>query len=105
MFQRQERGPEWLDRGLSPTNFQGEPSTVKRETYHVTADGEGGCRVKAEGGARAASTHRNKANAVQNDKDLAKAQPQPSGQIVIHGRDGEIHAEHTYGKDSHPPKG
>lgn len=76
---------------------------ANRKTYHVTADGEGGWRVKADGGYRASSTHENKADAVQSAKDLAKAQP--LGQVVIHGRDGKIQTEHTYGKDPHPPKG
>ena len=76
---------------------------AKRKTYHVTADGDGGWRVKATGGARASSTHENKTDAVQSAKDLAKGQP--LGQIVIHRKDGQIQTEHTYGKDPHPPKG
>lgn len=74
-----------------------------RKTYHVTADGEGGWRVKAEGASRASSTHDNKVDAVQNAKDLAKSQP--LGQVVIHRGDGKIQTEHTYGKDPYPPKG
>ncbi|MFP4106355.1 MAG: DUF2188 domain-containing protein [Phycisphaerae bacterium] len=75
----------------------------KRKAYHVTSDGNGGWRVKAEGVARASSTHENKADAVQIAKDLARAQP--LGQVVIHRGDGQIQTEHTYGKDPHPPKG
>ena len=76
---------------------------AKRKTYHVTSDGDGSWRVKAKGAARASSTHENKTDAVQNARDLAKAQPK--GQIVIHRKDGQIQTEHTYGKDPHPPKG
>lgn len=76
---------------------------ANRKTYHVTHDGDGGWKVKAEGSSRASSTHDNKAEAVQSAKELAKAQP--LGQIVIHGRDGKIQTEHTYRKDPYPPKG
>jgi len=76
---------------------------ASRKTYHVTSDGEGGWRVKGEGASRASSTHEDKVDAVQSAKDLAKAQP--LGQIVIHGKDGKIQTEHTYGKDPYPPKG
>jgi|GEM_PF-1164631 len=75
---------------------------ANRKTYHVTSDGEGGWRVKAESASRASSTHENKADAVENAKDLAKAQP--LGRIVIHGMDGKIQTEHTYGKDPYPPR-
>jgi len=76
---------------------------ANRKTYHVTADGEGGWRVKAEGASRASSTHENKAEAVGSAKDLAKSQP--LGQVVIHREDGKIQTEYTYGKDPYPPKG
>jgi hypothetical protein len=80
-----------------------EPKIAERKTRHVTADGEGGWRVKAEGEARASSTHENKTDAVQSAKALAKNHA--LGQIIITGRDGKIQAEHNYGKDPHPPKG
>lgn len=76
---------------------------ASRKTYHVNADGAGGWRVKAEGASRASSTHDNKSDAVQSARDLAKSQS--LGQIVIHGKDGRIQTEHTYGKDPCPPKG
>jgi uncharacterized protein YdaT len=76
---------------------------ANRKTYHVTPDGAGGWRVKAEGASRASSAHENKTDAVQSAKNLAKAQP--LGQVVIHRTDGQIQTEHIYGKDPHPPKG
>ena len=76
---------------------------ASRKTYHVTADDAGGWRVKAEGASRASSTHSKKADAVQSAKDFAKSQA--LGQVVIHGKDGRIQTEHTYGKDPCPPKG
>jgi len=74
-----------------------------RKIYHVTADGEGGWRVKAAGAARATSVHDKKSDAVQNAKELAKSQS--LGQVVIHRKDGIIQTEYTYGKDPCPPKG
>lgn len=76
---------------------------AKRKTYHVTADGDSGWRVQAAGGSRTSSTHDTKSEAVQSAKNLAKSQA--LGQVVIHGKDGRIQTEHTYGKDPHPPKG
>jgi len=76
---------------------------ASRKTYHVTSDGEGGWRVKAEGASRASSTHEKKADAVEGAKGLAKNQP--LGQVVIHGENGKIQTEYTYGKDPYPPKG
>lgn len=76
---------------------------ANRKTYHVTADGDGGWCLKAEDASRASSTHDNKADAVQSAKGLAKKQA--FGQVVIHGKDGRIQTEYTYGKDPYPPKG
>jgi len=76
---------------------------ASRRTYHVTADGEGGWRVKVEGASRASSIHDNKSDAVQRARELARRQL--LGQVVIHGKDGRIQTEHTYGKDPCPPKG
>lgn len=74
-----------------------------RKKYHVTANGQGGWKVKAEGASRASSSHENKTDAVQKAKELAKSQE--LGQVVIHKRDGQIQTEHTYGKDPYPPAG
>ena len=76
---------------------------ASRKTYHVTASPDGGWRVKAEGASRAASTEDKKTDAVDITRDLAKKQP--LGQVVIHGKAGKIHTEHTYKKDPCPPKG
>jgi len=45
---------------------------ANRKTYHVISGGDGGWRVKAEGGSRASSTYRNKADAIRSDRDLAQ---------------------------------
>jgi uncharacterized protein YdaT len=76
---------------------------TKRTTYHVTQRPDGQWQAKAEGASRASTVAPRKAEAVERARDLAKGQP--LGQMVIHGADGRIQTEHTYGKDPYPPKG
>jgi len=77
---------------------------AKRKVYHVVPDADSGSwKVKAEGGQRASSVHQTKAEAEKAARNLAKNQP--LGQVIIHGQDGKIQKEYTYGEDPHPPKG
>lgn len=76
--------------------------TTKRKTYHVTPRQEGWA-VTPTGATRASAATSTKAEAVARAKELAKKAHQ--GQVVIHGRDGRIQTEHTYGSDPYPPKG
>ena len=76
---------------------------ASRKTYHVTPNQQGGWNVKAENASRASSACDTKAEAVDRAKDLAKSQS--LGQVVVHGQDGRIQTEYTYGKDPYPPKG
>lgn len=62
-----------------------------------------GWDVKQEGGKRASGNFSTKQEAIQRGKELAKNAP--LGQIKIHGQDGKIQTEHTYGKDPYPPMG
>lgn len=75
----------------------------KRTAYHVTKNQGGGWNVKKEGGQRSSGNFATKKDAVQRGKELAKGAP--LGQIKIHGQDGKIQTEHTYGKDPYPPEG
>jgi hypothetical protein len=75
----------------------------KRTTYHVTKNHDGGWNVKKEGGQRPSGNFDTKQEAIDRGKELAKGAP--TGQLKIHGQDGKIQTEHTYGKDPHPPKG
>lgn len=70
-----------------------------RKSYHVSKNSSGGWKVKGAGAKRASSTHHTQKAATK----LAKGQTK--GQVVIHGRDGKIRTEHTYGSDPHPPAG
>jgi len=76
---------------------------AKRSTYHVTKNKGGGWGVKKAGGQRSSGNFDTKSDAVQRGKELAKKAP--LGQIKIHGQDGKIQTEHTYGKDPYPPEG
>ena len=76
---------------------------AKRTTYHVTKNQDSGWNVKKEGSQRASGIFDNKHQAVIRGKELAKGAP--LGQIKIHGRNGKIQTEHTYGKDPYPPEG
>lgn len=73
-----------------------------RKVYHVTKNRGKGWAVKREGAQRASGNFSTKQQAVQRGKNLAKNAP--LGQIKIHGRDGKIQTEHTYGKDPYPPE-
>ena len=76
---------------------------TKRKIYHVTKNPSGGWDAQKEGGARASGHFDTKAEAVNRGKELAKSGG--LGQIKIHGQDGKIQTEHTYGNDPYPPKG
>ena len=75
----------------------------QRKTYHVTPANDGDWRVKAVGAQKASGVHAVKTDAVAQAKDLAKKQP--LGQVVIHGANGKVQTEYTYGKDPFPPRG
>jgi hypothetical protein len=69
---------------------------MKRKIYHVTPAGES-WRVKRVGAGRAASIHESKRAAVGRAKELA--QGATLGQVRVHGGDGGIQTEWTYGND------
>lgn len=66
-------------------------------TYHVTPNGEG-WSVGTEHGNQATSRHDTKRGALSAARDLANART-PS-RLVIHGMDGTIQAEHSYGDET-----
>ena len=70
----------------------------KRVVYHVVPDkDEGGWKVRREGSDRASSTHDVKSDALERARELALNND--LSQVKIHGRDGKIQEEHTYGQD------
>lgn len=76
----------------------------KRSVYHVTKrKDDDGWRVVKENASRASSVHETKADALADAKSLAKSAD--LGQVKVHGQDGKIQTEYTYGKDKNPPAG
>ncbi|MDO8886077.1 MAG: DUF2188 domain-containing protein [Candidatus Oleimmundimicrobium sp.] len=74
----------------------------KRKVYHIIPDGAE-WKVKSEDASRAANIFDKKADAIDRAKKLAKSNP--LGQVIIHGMNGKIQTEYTYGEDKFPPKG
>jgi hypothetical protein len=75
---------------------------MKRVVYHVTPVGED-WRVKRVGAKRAAKVFESKKDAVGRGKELAKGAG--FGQVRVHGRDGDIETEYTYGEDPRESQG
>jgi hypothetical protein len=71
-----------------------------RTRIHVVPN-NGNWAVKKNG--QVVSNHHKKENAVQSG--ITTAKKQPSSQVVIHKKNGQIQTEHTYGKDPYPPEG
>ncbi len=70
---------------------------ARRKVWHVVPNPDGDWAVRREGAQRASGLYRNKAEAIERAKELAKAN-EPS-QIKIHREDGTFQTEHTYGAD------
>jgi hypothetical protein len=83
---------------------------IERKVYHVVCRMERfggkdvkprskilGWEVKSAGAKRAAAVLPMKSKAIARAKELAKKAP--LGQVIIHGKDGKIQREFTYGKD------
>jgi hypothetical protein len=73
-----------------------------RTVYHVTPNGDA-WRVQRERTKRAASIHENKVDAIAHAKALAKAAA--LGQVKVHGQDGKLKTEYTYGEDPRRTRG
>lgn len=70
---------------------------AKRNKYHVVPSGNGDWKVKREGSTKASNTYKNKDDAIDRGRNLAKSSG--LGQLKIHKSDGTIQREYTYGKD------
>ena len=73
-----------------------------RTVYHVVPDANS-WKVKLEGSGATEILVDNKDNALAQARELAKAAP--LGQVIVHGRDGKIQEEYTYGDDPRSSKG
>ncbi len=68
-----------------------------RKVYHITKNSDGNWQGKLEGGKKASTTAETKAEVIQKTRELAKNQEQ--AQIIVHGKNGKIQTEWTYGDD------
>ena len=76
---------------------------TQRTVIHVVPNPKSGWDVKKEGSQRAVSHHNKKETAVTAGKRVAKTAA--LGQIKIHGQNGKIQAEYTYGNDPERSRG
>jgi hypothetical protein len=76
---------------------------AKRVVYHVTPNKSGKWNVVRERASRPTSSHTTKKDAIDKARDLAKSKD--LGQVKIHGRNGKIQEERTYGDDPKRTKG
>lgn len=71
------------------------------KNQHVVPHSQGWA-VKSAGASRSASVHDRQSDAIDAARSAAKEQ---SSELLIHGRNGQIRAKDSYGKDDFPPKG
>ena len=95
------RNPDQRLKGESHTQPQAESSVT--QDYEVVPNPEGGWDVIADGGMRASSHHFTQESAYSEAYRLAE---NASGEVRMHGRNGEIHESDTIAKpDPFPPRG
>ena len=58
--------------------------------------------VVREGSSRALSSHETQEEAYEAGREAAQ---RTKGEVLLHGRDGQIRERNTYGDDPNPPKG
>jgi hypothetical protein len=75
---------------------------MARKIYHVIPAGDE-WRVKRIGAYRADSMHGRKSDAVARARVLARGKA--LRQVCVHGKDGRIQAEYTYGRDPRRTRG
>ena len=76
----------------------------KRKVIHIVpTQDKKDWGVKNQGSQRLSRKFSNKQDAI--DYGRSQAKNAPKGQLKIHGKDGKIQREYTYGKDPYPPKG
>lgn len=68
----------------------------KRDVYHVVQNGED-WSVKKQGNSRATSSYGTQKDAIQDA--IQRAKDANLGQVKIHGTNGRIRTEYTYGED------
>jgi hypothetical protein len=74
---------------------------MHKKNQHVVPH-EGGWAVKREGADRATKVVPTQKEAEEVARDIARNN---GGEVLIHGRDGQIRERNSYGSDPYPPKG
>ena len=75
----------------------------KRNVYHVVPTPDGDWGIKKEHGSRSIKNFDTQKEAIDTAAEIARNQK--PAQVKIHGENGKIREEHTYGDDPNPPKG
>lgn len=70
------------------------------KNWHVVPHKDGWA-AKREGSDEVSKTFRTKEEAEKYAREKAR---QEGGELVIHGKDGQIQDKDSYGNDPHPPK-
>lgn len=73
---------------------------ANRNNIHIVQRGDQWGALR-EGGERVSSLHDTQAEAIDTGREMAR---QGQGELLIHGRDGQIRARDSYGHDPCPPK-
>jgi hypothetical protein len=58
--------------------------------------------VRGEGNSRVTSVHNTQAGATGRAREIAQNQ---GSELLVHGRNGQIRARDSHGRDPYPPKG
>lgn len=74
-----------------------------RLRMHVQPRPDGRWEVHREGAGRASFVTDSQSDAIS--RAAASARSSGHAQVVIHGRDGRVRDERTYGEDPYPPRG
>jgi len=77
---------------------------MSRTVMHVQPTGSGSWKVQREGAKRASVVVPTQRAAIERGAQMAQRMAGNS-QLVIHGEDGSVRDERTYGKDPFPPRG
>ena len=74
---------------------------MARQVFHVSPEDGDKWRVEPEGG-ETGQVFEDKDEAFRHAKQMAQG---AEGQVIVHGRDGRIQYENTYGEDPRQRKG
>ena len=74
---------------------------AKGKNQHIVPT-DNGWAIKGEGNSRATRTFNTKEEALEAGKQIAKNQ---KAELIIHGKDGAIQSQNSYGKDPSKSKG